>query len=170
MLEINDLTSQLQDKSIGNAEIREMLNKMKGKHVKTTFVRPYVVRQLRVIHNTSFSRPQLRSTPMQDKIVQNNSQVMLKKNEVKDHHMISKFSNNTKSITACNDTLNAKTSNVKFVYVTFDIFIFNANPDDCVSKYINDLNARTKKPHAVPISTRKPTRTENQSIATSLRK
>ncbi|GJY39136.1 hypothetical protein Tco_0425500, partial [Tanacetum coccineum] len=60
MLEINDLTSQLQDKSIGNAEIREMLNKMKGKHVKTTFVRPYVVRQLSAF---KFQKPPVMGKP-----------------------------------------------------------------------------------------------------------
>ncbi|GJX51737.1 hypothetical protein Tco_0278582 [Tanacetum coccineum] len=34
------------------------------------------------------------------------------------------------------------------------------------SKFINDVNARTKKPKLVPISTRKPTKNANQSVAT----
>ncbi|GJV24821.1 retrovirus-related pol polyprotein from transposon TNT 1-94 [Tanacetum coccineum] len=37
-------------------------------------------------------------------------------------------------------------------------------------KFINDVNARTKKPYIVPISTRKPTRQANQSAATPLMK
>ncbi|GJY82030.1 retrovirus-related pol polyprotein from transposon TNT 1-94 [Tanacetum coccineum] len=90
---------------------------------------------------------------MKDKVVQNNSQVMLKKKEVEDHHMISNFLNKTKSVTACNDSLNAKTLNVKVVCVTYDKCVFNSNHDDRVSKFINDVSARAKKPHVVPIST-----------------
>nr|GEW98394.1 Gag-Pol polyprotein [Tanacetum cinerariifolium] len=89
---------------------------------------------------------------MKDKVMQNNSQVMLKKKEVEDHHRISSFLNKTKSVTACNDSLDAKTLNVKFVCVTCDKCVFNSNHDDCVSKYINDVNAKTKKPHAVPVN------------------
>ncbi|GJS97699.1 glycoside hydrolase family 3 C-terminal domain-containing protein, partial [Tanacetum coccineum] len=48
MLEINDLKAQLQDKTIANAEMRERLNKLKGKYVDTKFEKPSVVRQLTV--------------------------------------------------------------------------------------------------------------------------
>ncbi|GKA30079.1 hypothetical protein Tco_0716324 [Tanacetum coccineum] len=104
----------------------------------------------RVTHNTSVSRPQLKSTQMKDKVMPNNSQVMIKKKKVEDHHRISSFSNKTKSVTACNDSLNAKTSNAKV--------------------FINDMNARTKKPNVMPISTRKPTRQANQSVAKPYKK
>ncbi|GJT01957.1 RNA-directed DNA polymerase, eukaryota [Tanacetum coccineum] len=103
---------------------------------------------------------------MQENVVQNNSQVKLKKKELEDHHRISSFSNNTKSITACNDSLKSRTSNAKVVCVTCGKCMFNSNHDACVSKYINDMNARTKKPKVVPISTRKPTKNVNQSVAT----
>ncbi|GJR97812.1 integrase, catalytic region, zinc finger, CCHC-type containing protein [Tanacetum coccineum] len=106
----------------------------------------------RVIHKTSVSRPQLRSTQMKDKVVQNNSQVKLKKTEVEDHHRISSFSNNkTKSVTTCNDSLKSKTLNVNAVCATCAKCVFNLNHDACVSKFINDVNARTKKPKVVPI-------------------
>ncbi|GJS21979.1 retrovirus-related pol polyprotein from transposon TNT 1-94 [Tanacetum coccineum] len=36
------------------------------------------------------------------------------------------------------------------------LLCLNLNHDACVSKFINDVNARTKKPKVVPISTRKP--------------
>ncbi|GJZ95221.1 hypothetical protein Tco_0667424 [Tanacetum coccineum] len=42
--------------------------------------------------------------------------------------------------------------------------------NDKVSKFINDVNARTKKPKAVPISVRKPKRHANQSVATPPKK
>nr|GEX95891.1 retrovirus-related Pol polyprotein from transposon TNT 1-94 [Tanacetum cinerariifolium] len=40
----------------------------------------------------------------------------------------------------------------------------------CVSKMLNDLNARTKKPNVVPISTRKPKVHANKSVATPHKK
>nr|GEZ72654.1 hypothetical protein [Tanacetum cinerariifolium] len=40
----------------------------------------------------------------------------------------------------------------------------------CVLHYTNGMNSRTKQPIAVPISTREPKKTMNQSVATSLKK
>nr|GEY79876.1 integrase, catalytic region, zinc finger, CCHC-type, peptidase aspartic, catalytic [Tanacetum cinerariifolium] len=40
----------------------------------------------------------------------------------------------------------------------------------CVTKMLNDVNARTKKPNVVPISTRKPKGHANKSVATPLTK
>ncbi|GKB84286.1 retrovirus-related pol polyprotein from transposon TNT 1-94 [Tanacetum coccineum] len=76
---------------------------------------PCVSTSIRVIHRTSVSRPQLRSNQKKDKVVQKNSKVKLKQNEVEDHHKISSFSNNTKSVTVCNDSLMSKTLNVNAV-------------------------------------------------------
>ncbi|GJS96498.1 retrovirus-related pol polyprotein from transposon TNT 1-94 [Tanacetum coccineum] len=66
----------------------------------------------RVTNRTSVSRPQLKSTQMKDKVMQNNSQVKVKKTQVEDHHRISSISNQTKSLTTCNDSLKSRTSNV----------------------------------------------------------
>ncbi|GJS39193.1 retrovirus-related pol polyprotein from transposon TNT 1-94 [Tanacetum coccineum] len=118
-----------------------------------------------VIHKTSVSRPQIRSTQMKEKAVYNISQVNFKKTEVEDHHRISSISNKTKSITACNDSLKTRTSNVKAVCATCGICVFNSNHDACVSKFINDVNARSKKPQQVPIRPRKSIRRTNQSVA-----
>ncbi|GJR20862.1 retrovirus-related pol polyprotein from transposon TNT 1-94 [Tanacetum coccineum] len=85
----------------------------------------------------------------------NTSQVKFKKTEVEEHHRISSISNQTKSVTACNDSLNSRTSNVNAVCATCRKCVFNSNHDACVSKFLNDVNARTKKPTIVPISTRK---------------
>ncbi|GJR50188.1 retrovirus-related pol polyprotein from transposon TNT 1-94 [Tanacetum coccineum] len=74
------------------------------------------------------------------------------------------------SITACNDSLNAKTSNVNFVRVTCGKCMLNDNHDLCVLHYINGVNSRTGQPMAMPISTREPKHNVNQSAATSSKK
>nr|GEX63625.1 retrovirus-related Pol polyprotein from transposon TNT 1-94 [Tanacetum cinerariifolium] len=75
-----------------------------------------------VIPTTSVSRPQLKSNPMEDRVMLNNS--LGKKQEVEDHRRNVKFSKNKTSVTACNDSLNAKTLNVNFVCATFEIILF----------------------------------------------
>ncbi|GKA89680.1 retrovirus-related pol polyprotein from transposon TNT 1-94 [Tanacetum coccineum] len=48
--------------------------------------------------------------------------------------------------------------------------VFNSNHDACVSRYLKVMNARTKKPHVVPISASKPKRKANKSVATPHKK
>ncbi|GKB76736.1 retrovirus-related pol polyprotein from transposon TNT 1-94 [Tanacetum coccineum] len=93
-----------------------------------------------------------------------------KKQQVEDHRRNFKFSNNKTSVTARNDSLNAKTLNVNFVCVTCGNYVLNDNHDMCVLHYINGVNSRTKKPMVVPISTREPKRTVNQYVATPLKR
>ncbi|GJX40219.1 hypothetical protein Tco_0255209 [Tanacetum coccineum] len=131
---------------------------------------PCVSTSTRVIYRNNVSRPQLRSTQIKDKVMPNNSQVKFKKTEVEDHHMISSISNTTKSVTACNDSLKSKTSNVNTVCATCRKYVFNSNHDACVSKFLNDMSARTKKPKVVPISTRQPKSQANKSVATPPKK
>ncbi|GKC96926.1 hypothetical protein Tco_1162368, partial [Tanacetum coccineum] len=80
-----------------------------------------------VIPTTSVSRPQLKSNQLEDRVMSNNSQG--KKQEVEDHRKNFKFSNNKTSVTACNDSLNAKHSNVNFVCVTCGKCVLNDNHD-----------------------------------------
>ncbi|GKG01004.1 hypothetical protein Tco_0305709, partial [Tanacetum coccineum] len=89
---------------------------------------------------------------MKDKVMPNNSQVKFKKTKVEDHHRISSISNQTKYVIACNDSLKSKTLNVNAVCAKCGKCVFNSNHDAFVSKYLIDVNARTKKPNAVPIS------------------
>ncbi|GKC91229.1 hypothetical protein Tco_1151878 [Tanacetum coccineum] len=131
---------------------------------------PRVSTSTRVIHRTSVSRPQIRSTQMKDKVVPNNSQVKLKKTEVEDHHRISSISNKTKYVTACNDSLKSRTLNVNAVCATCGKCVFNLNHDACVSKFMNNVNARTKKPKVGTISTRQPKSQANKSVATPPKK
>ncbi|GJX76406.1 retrovirus-related pol polyprotein from transposon TNT 1-94 [Tanacetum coccineum] len=119
-----------------------------------------------VIHRTSVSRPQLRSTQMNEKVMQNNSQVKFKKTEVEDHHRISSIFNKTKSVTACNDSLKSRNLNVNAICATYGKCVINSNHDACVSKFLNDVNARSKKPKKVPIRPRKLIRKVNQSVVT----
>nr|GEV96007.1 hypothetical protein [Tanacetum cinerariifolium] len=121
-----------------------------------------------VIPTTSVSRPQLKSNPMEDRVMLNNSQ--RKKQEVEDQRKNVKFSKNNTSVTACNDNLSAKTSNVNFVCATCGKCVLNEKHDMCVLKSRNDVNSRTKMPIAVHVSTREPKRTIKQSVAKPLRK
>ncbi|GKE19896.1 hypothetical protein Tco_1431408 [Tanacetum coccineum] len=95
---------------------------------------PRVSTSIGVIHRTSVSRPQLRSTQIKDKVVSNNSQVKFKKTEVEDHHRISSISNKTKSVNACNDNLKPRTLNVKIVQLI--LFIVESG---CTKHMIGNL-------------------------------
>ncbi|GJU39548.1 retrovirus-related pol polyprotein from transposon TNT 1-94 [Tanacetum coccineum] len=123
---------------------------------------------LGVIPTTSISIPQLKSKRMGERVMPNNSQG--KKQEVEDHRRNFKFSTNKTSVITCNDSLNAKTSNVNFACVTYGKCVLNDNHDLCVLHYINGVNSRTRQPIAVPISTREPKHNVNQSVATSHKK
>ncbi|GJT75204.1 retrovirus-related pol polyprotein from transposon TNT 1-94 [Tanacetum coccineum] len=103
---------------------------------------PYVSTSTGVTHSTNVSRPQLRSTQMKDKVVPNTSQVKFKKTEVEYRHRISSISKKTKSVTACNDSLNTE---LRMLMIT-------------------------KNPKVVAISTRKPKSQANKSVATPHKK
>nr|GEV39180.1 integrase, catalytic region, zinc finger, CCHC-type, peptidase aspartic, catalytic [Tanacetum cinerariifolium] len=83
-----------------------------------------------VILTTSVSRPQLKSNPMGDRVMRNNSQG--KKQEVEDQRRNVKLPKNKTSVTACNDSLNAKTLNVNSVYATCDKCVLHDKHDMCV--------------------------------------
>nr|GEV21931.1 hypothetical protein [Tanacetum cinerariifolium] len=100
-----------------------------------------------VNHKINVSRPQHRSNQLKDKVMPNNSQVKLKKTQVEEHPRISSISNKTKSVTACNDSLNSRTSNVNAVCATCKKCLVDSDHFACVTKMLNDVNARTKKPY-----------------------
>nr|GEU87644.1 putative ribonuclease H-like domain-containing protein [Tanacetum cinerariifolium] len=105
---------------------------------------------------------------MEDRVMLNNSQG--KKQKVEDHRRNVKFSKNKTSVTACNDSLNAKTLNVNFVYATCGKCMLNEKHDMCVLKSHNGVKSRTKMPVDMLVSTREPKRTATQSVAKPLRK
>nr|GEZ06714.1 retrovirus-related Pol polyprotein from transposon TNT 1-94 [Tanacetum cinerariifolium] len=108
---------------------------------------PRVSTSTRVNHKTNVSRPQHMSNQLKDKVLSNNSQVKPKKTHVEEHPRISGISNKTKSVTACNDSLNSRTSNVNVVCATCGKCLVDSNHFACVTKMLNDMNARTKKPN-----------------------
>nr|GEY21605.1 hypothetical protein [Tanacetum cinerariifolium] len=116
---------------------------------------------------TSFSRPQLKSNQIEDRVMLKNSQG--KKQEVEDHRRNVKFSKNKMSVTVCNDSLNAKTSNVNFECATCGKCVLNVKSNMYVLHSLNSVNSRTKMPMAVPISTREPKCIVNQSVAKPFR-
>nr|GEZ95509.1 hypothetical protein [Tanacetum cinerariifolium] len=90
-----------------------------------------------VILTTSISRPQLKSNPIGDRVMCNNSQG--KKQEVEDQSRNVKFSKNQTSITACNDSLNAKTLNVNFVSTTCDKCVLNDKHDMSALNFLVEI-------------------------------
>nr|GEU43608.1 retrovirus-related Pol polyprotein from transposon TNT 1-94 [Tanacetum cinerariifolium] len=131
---------------------------------------PRVSTSTSINHKTNDSRPQHRSNQLKDKVLPNNSQVKLKKTQVEVHPMIPSVSNKMKSVTACKDSLNSRTLNANVVCATCNTCLVDSNHFACVTKMLNDVNARTKKPNVVPISTRKPKAHANKSIATPHKK
>nr|GEX12320.1 hypothetical protein [Tanacetum cinerariifolium] len=128
------LKAQLQDKGIVISELKKLIEKLKGKSVDTKFEKSSVIQQpnafKRVIPTTSVSRAQLKSNPMGDRVMRNNSQGKIK--EVDDQRRNVKFSKNKTFVTACNDNLNAKTLNVNSISAMCDKCVLNDKHDMCV--------------------------------------
>nr|GEY02833.1 hypothetical protein [Tanacetum cinerariifolium] len=99
-----------------------------------------------------------------------NSQVKLKKTQVEVHPRIPSVSNKMKSITVCKDSLNSRILNANVICATCNKCLVDSNQFACVTKMLNDVNARTKKHTIVPISTRKPNGQANKSVATPHKK
>nr|GEW61125.1 Gag-Pol polyprotein [Tanacetum cinerariifolium] len=184
-----DLKAQLQDKAIAISELKKLIEKLKGKSVDTKFVKSSVIHQPNGFKSQrpsilgkptifsdslerkdcSKSKPQLKGNPIEDRVMLNNSQG--KKQKVEDHRRNVKFSKNKTSVTACNDSLNAKTLNVNFVCVTCGKCMLNGKHDMCILHSFNGVNSRTNKmPMVVPVSFREPKRIVNQSVAKPLRR
>nr|GEX72354.1 hypothetical protein [Tanacetum cinerariifolium] len=127
---------------------------------------PCVSTSTRLNHITNVSRPQHKSNQLSDKVMPNNSHVKVKKTQVEDQPRIPSISNKMKSVTVCKDSLTSRTLNANDVCATCNKCLVDSNHFACVTKMLNDMNARTKKPNVVPISTRKPKGHANKSVAT----
>ncbi|GJX58752.1 hypothetical protein Tco_0290142 [Tanacetum coccineum] len=100
-------------------------------NVSNDFLKPVTAKILlknvkSILKNTNVIAPgipQLKSNQLEDRVLHNNSEG--KKHQVEDHRRNFKFSNNKMSITACNDSLNAKTLNVNFL-VEIILFIIDS--------------------------------------------
>nr|GEV53548.1 retrovirus-related Pol polyprotein from transposon TNT 1-94 [Tanacetum cinerariifolium] len=78
-----------------------------------------------VNHKPNVSRPQLKSNQSRDKVLPNNSQVKVKKTQVEVYPRIPSVSNQIKSVTACKDNLNSRTSNANAI-VQLILFIVDS--------------------------------------------
>nr|GEV83138.1 hypothetical protein [Tanacetum cinerariifolium] len=126
--------------------------------------------KLEVNQKPNVSRPQLKSNQSRDKVLPNNSQVNVKKTQVEVHPRIPSVSNKIKFVTACKDSFNSRNLNAIAVCATCNKCLVDSNHFACVTKMLNDVHARTKKPTVVPISTRKPKSQATKSIATPYKK
>nr|GFB00127.1 hypothetical protein [Tanacetum cinerariifolium] len=93
-----------------------------------------------VIPSTSVSRPQLKSNPMENRVLRTNSRG--KKQEVENHRRNVKLPKNKTSVTACNDSLNTKTLNVKSISMC-DKYVLHDKHDMCVLKFVAKPIKRT---------------------------
>ncbi|GJQ97692.1 retrovirus-related pol polyprotein from transposon TNT 1-94 [Tanacetum coccineum] len=124
----------MQDKNMVINELKNLILVTKGKSVETQFDKPSVVRQpnaQRIPKPSVLGKP----APFSKLSLRDN---ILPKTK-------SGFKNNERGF--------IKTG-VNAVCATCGKYVFNSNHDACVSKFLNDVNARTKKPNVVPISTR----------------
>nr|GFD39652.1 hypothetical protein [Tanacetum cinerariifolium] len=78
--------------------------------------------------------PQLKSNPQGDRVLRSNSHG--KKLEVEEHHRNVKLLKNKMSVTACNDSLNAKTLNVTYVSAMRAKCVMIDKHDLCVPKSV----------------------------------
>nr|GEV61361.1 reverse transcriptase domain-containing protein [Tanacetum cinerariifolium] len=131
---------------------------------------PRVSTSTGVNHKPNVSRPQLKSNQSRDKVLPNNSRVKAKKTQVEVHPGIPSVSNKMKSVTTSKDSLNSTTLNANAVCATCNKCLVDSNHFAYVTKMLNDVHARTKKPKVVPISTRKPKGQTNKSVATPHKK
>nr|GEX80108.1 retrovirus-related Pol polyprotein from transposon TNT 1-94 [Tanacetum cinerariifolium] len=131
---------------------------------------PRVSTSTGVNQKPNVSRPQLKSNQSKDKVLPKNSQVKVKKTQVEVHPRIPSVLNKMKSVTACKDSLNSRTLNANVVYASCNKCLVDSNHFVCVTKMLNDVHAKTKKPTVVPISARKPKSQANKSVATPHKK
>nr|GEV11985.1 hypothetical protein [Tanacetum cinerariifolium] len=146
-LKLSDLIRPFDYDKLNN--LYDLFVPQREKSSEQFFFRKIKIESYTVIPNTSVSKPQLKSNPIEDRVLLNNSQG--KKQEVEDHRKNVKLSKNKMFVTACNDSLNAKTLNVNFVCATCGKCVLNAKHDMCVLKSRNSVNSRTKMPIAVPL-------------------
>nr|GEY50819.1 uncharacterized mitochondrial protein AtMg00810-like [Tanacetum cinerariifolium] len=108
---------------------------------------PRVSTSIGVNNKTNVSRPHYKSNQLRDKVLPNNSQVKPKKTQVEVHPRIPSVFNKMKTVSACKDSLNSKTLNANAVCATCNKWLVDSNHFACVTKMLNNVNARTKKPN-----------------------
>nr|GEY55445.1 hypothetical protein [Tanacetum cinerariifolium] len=185
-INIQDLKAYLQDKNIAISELNKLIEKGKGKSVETKFDKPYVVQQpnaQRIPKPSVLGQPapfsnslKRRYFPKKKSVSKTNVSEGLSK--LVTTHTLPQTARQAVSNTnvikpglyRIDNSLNSRTSNVNVVCATCGKCLVDSNHFACVTKMLNDVNARTKKPNVVPISTRKPKGQANTSVVTPHKK
>ncbi|GJY54528.1 hypothetical protein Tco_0446192 [Tanacetum coccineum] len=145
--------------NIAISELKKLIDKCTRKSVDTKFDKPSVVRQpnaQRIPKPSLLGKP----APFSNSLKRTNFAKKKSVSKTNESEGLSKpvtLQNlpqkaTQASVTACNNSLNSRTLNVNAVCATCGKYVFNANHDACVSKFLKDVNARTKKPNGVPIN------------------
>nr|GEV44580.1 hypothetical protein [Tanacetum cinerariifolium] len=141
-------------------ELKKLIEKDKRKSVETKFDKPSVVRQpnaQRIPKPLVLGKPALFSNSFERRYFSKTKSVP-KTNVSKGL---------SKSVTAqtlpqtAKKPLNFRTSNVNAVCATCKKCLVDSDQFACVTQMLNDVNARTKKPNVVPISTKHPKFAQN---------
>ncbi|GJQ89593.1 hypothetical protein Tco_0000732 [Tanacetum coccineum] len=141
----------MQDKNMVINELKKLILVTKGKYVETQFDKPFVVRQ-----------PNAQRIPQNKQFLGNALffQILAEMRSFKKRNIVIKTNVSDglfKQVTQQNLPHNRKQAEIHSNVLKPGI-------------YLNDLNARTKKPNVVPISARKPKRKANKSVATPHKK
>ncbi|GJX14830.1 hypothetical protein Tco_0206588 [Tanacetum coccineum] len=192
--EIQDLKAQMQDKNIAISELKKLIEKCKGKSVETQFDKPSVVRQPNAqripkpsilgkptpfsnsLEMSSFQTKQsvnktnvsdgLFKQVTQQNLLQNRKQAEIHSNVLKPGMFrIATTTTQTRTPQLSHASRNTNSHMSKSTGVNHTTSV--SRPQ---LKYLNDVNARTKKPKVVPISTSKPKSKANKSVATHHKK
>ncbi|GJU54297.1 retrovirus-related pol polyprotein from transposon TNT 1-94 [Tanacetum coccineum] len=140
--EIQDLKTQLRDKDIAISELKKLIEKMKGKYVETKFEKPSLIRQLNAF---KIQRQSIIGKPATflDSLAKKD---FSKSKSVTKNDVSKDFSKP--------DTAQILPQNVKSILKNTNVI----------------APGITKQPISMPISTREPKQTVNQSVATPLKR
>ncbi|GJR68214.1 retrovirus-related pol polyprotein from transposon TNT 1-94 [Tanacetum coccineum] len=167
--EIQYLKARLQDKNIAISELKKLIEKCKEKYVETKFDKPFVVRQPNA---QRIPKPPVlgKSAPFSDSLERKSfskTKSVPKTNVSERVIHITNVSRPQLRSTQMKDKVMPNNSQVKDKKTEVED---HNNHYACVSKFLNDVNARTKKPNVVPISTRKPKSQVYKFVATPSKK
>ncbi|GKA96989.1 hypothetical protein Tco_0824883 [Tanacetum coccineum] len=164
---IQDLKAQLQDKVIALSELKKLIEKIKGKYVETKFEKSSVIQQSNAFNSQRQSilgKPAIFSDSLEKKDFSKSKSVT--KNNVSNDF--------SKPVNAKILPQNIKSILKNINVIAPRMYKVHTEPNQArtpqLPQDIRKLTNATRQPIAVPISTREPKQTVNQSVATSHKK
>nr|GEU57261.1 retrovirus-related Pol polyprotein from transposon TNT 1-94 [Tanacetum cinerariifolium] len=172
-IKIQDLKAQLQDKNIAISKLKKLIEKNKGKSMETKFDKPSVVRQpnaQRIPKPSVLVRQAVRNTnvlkqgmyrinnmstqtraPQSPQTVRNTNPRVSTSTEVNYKTNVSRPQHRSNQLKDKVVPTIVKTLNVNAVCATCNKCLVDSNYFAYVTKMLNDVNARTKKPNIVQL-------------------